>query len=58
MFTAAGETRVIEVLRGLGRGLDENAVRAAERIRFKPALRNKAAVDSTAIVHIVFQLAY
>jgi hypothetical protein len=26
-------------------------------MRFKPALRNGSAVDSTAIVHVVFQLA-
>jgi TonB family protein len=58
LFSASGQTRVIDVVRGLGRGLDESAVRAAERIQFKPALRNKTAVDSTAIVHIVFQLAY
>jgi TonB family protein len=58
LFSAAGEVRVIEMVRGLGHGLDENAVRAAQRIRFKPALRNKEAVDSTALVHIAFQLAY
>jgi hypothetical protein len=27
-------------------------------MRFKPALRTGQAVDSTAIVHVVFQLAY
>jgi len=27
-------------------------------MRFKPALRNGQPVDSTAIVHVVFQLAY
>jgi TonB family protein len=58
LFSASGQARVLEVVRGLERGLDENAVRAAERIQFKPALRNKSAVDSTAVVHIVFQLAY
>jgi TonB family protein len=58
LFTAAGEVRVLEVTRGLGYGLNENAVRAAESIRFKPAQRAGQAVDSTAIVHILFQLAY
>jgi TonB family protein len=58
LFTASGEARVIEMIRGLGHGLDENAVRAAQRIRFKPALRDGEPVDSSAIVHIVFQLAY
>jgi hypothetical protein len=31
---------------------------AANKMRFKPALRYGQAVDSTAIVHVVFQLAY
>jgi hypothetical protein len=31
---------------------------AANHMRFKPALRNGSPVDSTAIVHVVFQLAY
>jgi TonB family protein len=58
LFTAAGEVRVLEVTRGLGYGLNENATRAAQQIRFKPAQRAGQPVDSTAIVHIVFQLAY
>jgi TonB family protein len=58
LFTAAGEVRILEVVRSLGHGLDENAIRAAEKIRFKPALRNKLPVDSTAVVRIAFQLAY
>jgi TonB family protein len=57
MFGANGELRVNRVVRGLGHGLDEAAVSAANRIKFKPAQRNGAAVDSTAIVHVIFQLA-
>jgi TonB family protein len=57
-FTQSGSVRVLDVIRGLGHGLDENAVRAAEQIRFKPAQRAGQSVDSTAVVHIVFQLAY
>jgi periplasmic protein TonB len=45
------------VIRGLGHGLDENAQRAAEQIRFKPAMQEGQPADSTATVHIVFQLA-
>jgi TonB family protein len=56
-FTAAGEVRVINVIQGLGHGLDQNAIRAAQQIRFKPAQRDGQPVDSTATVHIVFQLA-
>jgi len=44
-------------LQGLGYGLDEQAVKAAEQIKFKPALHEGRPVDSTAVVHIVFQLA-
>jgi TonB family protein len=58
LFTASGQVRILGVTRGLGHGLDENAVRAAEQIRFKPAAREGSAVDSQATVHIVFQLAY
>ena len=58
LFTAGGEPRVLEVVRGLGHGLDETAIRAAQQIRFKPALRDGLPVDSTATVHILFQLAY
>jgi len=57
VFEASGKLRVLRVVRGLGHGLDENAVRAAEQIRFKPALRDGQPSDSTAVVHIIFQLA-
>jgi hypothetical protein len=49
--------RVLRVVRGLGHGLDDSAVRAAEQIRFKPALKDGQPSDSTAVVHIIFQLA-
>ncbi|HEX8811406.1 MAG TPA: energy transducer TonB [Terracidiphilus sp.] len=57
-FSASGTLHVNRVVRGLGHGLDEAAVAAANKIRFKPALRNGQPVDSTAIVHVTFQLAY
>ena len=56
-FTASGQVHVIRVVHGLGHGLDEQAVRAAEKITFKPAQRQGQAVDSTATLHIIFQLA-
>jgi TonB family protein len=58
LFAASGEVRVLRIVRGLSHGLDENAIAAAEAIRFRPAERAGMAADSTAIVHIVFQLAY
>jgi TonB family protein len=57
-FAANGQLHVNRVVRGLGHGLDEAAVNAADKMRFKPALRNGQAIDSTAIVHVVFQMAY
>ena len=58
MFGANGQLQVIRVVRGLGHGLDEAAIAAANKIRFKPATRTGQPIDSTAIVHVVFQLAY
>ncbi len=57
-FSANGQLHVNRVVRGLGHGLDEAAVAAANKMHFKPALRYGQAMDSTAIVHVVFQLAY
>ena len=55
-FTAAGDVRVLRVVRGLGHGLDEAARLAALRIRFKPAQSDSGPVDSRATVHITFRL--
>lgn len=57
VLEASGKLRVLRVVRGLGHGLDDAAVRAAEQIRFKPALKDGQPYDSTAVVHIIFQLA-
>jgi TonB family protein len=58
VFPASGPVRIVRVTKGLGHGLDEAAVRAAQQIRFKPALQQGRAVDFPATVHIVFQLAF
>jgi TonB family protein len=57
VFTASGQLQVRRLVKGLGHGLDESALRAAQQIRFRPALRDGAPYDSTALVHIVFELA-
>src|SRR5579871_5837743 len=57
VFEASGKLHVVKVVRGLGHGLDDAAVRAAEQIRFKPALKDGQPSDSTALIHIIFQLA-
>jgi TonB family protein len=57
VFEASGKIHVLKVVRGLGYGLDDAAVHAAEQIHFKPALKDGQPSDSTALVHIIFQLA-
>jgi TonB family protein len=57
VFAATGQIRILKVVQGLGHGLDESAVRAAEKIQFKPALQNGQPADFRAVLHIVFQLA-
>lgn len=56
LFSADGRVHVMRVLQGLGYGLDEQAVKAAEQIKFKPALHQGQPIDSTALVHIIFEL--
>ncbi|HEY1465162.1 MAG TPA: energy transducer TonB [Terriglobales bacterium] len=58
MFGANSQLHVNRVVRGLGHGLDEAAIDAANKIRFKPAMQSGAATDSTAIVHVSFQMAF
>jgi TonB family protein len=55
-FMASNQARVLRVVRGLGHGLDEAAIQAAEQIRFKPAQRSGRPVDFRTTVHIVFKL--
>jgi TonB family protein len=57
MFAASGQLHVQRVVKGLGHGLDESAMRAAQQIRFRPAQRDGSPYDTAALVHIVFELA-
>ncbi len=57
VLEASGSLKVVRVVRGLGHGLDDNAVKAAEQIRFKPAMKDGQPADSTVVLHIIFQLA-
>src|SRR6266550_735552 len=57
VFTATGQVRVQRVVQGLGHGLDESAIQAAQKIQFKPALKDGQPADFQAVLHIVFQLA-
>src|SRR5271165_392760 len=54
VFTATGQIRIVRIVQGLGHGLDESAVRAAEQIQFRPALKNGQPSDFPAVLHIVF----
>jgi TonB family protein len=58
VFLANGSMQVSNVVSGLGHGLDEAAVQAAQQIRFKPAKRDGEAMDFPARVRIEFRLAY
>ena len=58
VFLASGSVNIVGVSQGLGHGLDEAALQAARRIRFKPAQRDGKAVDFPATIRIVFQLAF
>jgi TonB family protein len=57
VFTAGGQIKIKGVVHGLGHGLDESAIRAAEKIQFKPALKDGQPTDFPAVLHIMFQLA-
>ena len=54
---SGGEVHVNRVVKGLGHGLDEAAITAAEQIKYKPAISNGHPVDFPAVIHIVFQIA-
>jgi TonB family protein len=58
VFLANGTVQISRVVSGLGHGLDESAVRAAQQIKFKPAKREGQSVDFPARVRIEFRLAY
>jgi len=57
VLEASGSVKVLRVVRGLGHGLDEEAMREAGLLRFKPALRDGQPSDSTVVLHVVFQIA-
>lgn len=57
VLEASGRVKVLRVVRGLGHGLDEEAVKEAGQLRFKPALHDGQPSDSTVVLHVVFQIA-
>ncbi len=58
IFKANGEIQIQGVVKSLGHGLDEMAIKDAKLIKYKPAISNGQPVDFPATVHIEFLLAY
>jgi TonB family protein len=56
IFLASGQIKVTGVVSGLGFGMDGEAIHAAQRIRFTPAMRDGKPVDFSARVRIEFRL--
>jgi TonB family protein len=56
IFQASGAVKVVRIIKGLGHGLDEAAQQAALQVRFKPATRAGAPVDTNATISITFEL--
>lgn len=57
VFEASGALHINRVVKGLGYGLDNMALSAAQQIQFRPALRDGQPYDYAALVHIRFELA-
>lgn len=51
-----GSASVIKIVHGLGYGLDENATRALEQWKFKPATRNGEPVDLALDVTVTYRI--
>lgn len=51
-----GELRNVHVLRGVGMGLDENALKAVKKYRFKPALKDGKPVAVYLNVQVNFRI--
>jgi len=51
-----GKPRAFRILHGLGLGLDEKAIEAVSRWKFKPAMRNGKLVRAPATIEVNFRL--
>jgi len=56
IFLASGQIKVTRVVSGLGFGMDDDAIHAAQRIRFTPAMLHGKPVDFSARIRIEFRL--
>lgn len=57
LLSARGKVARVRVVKGLPAGLTENAIRAACKIEFKPAMKNGQAVSQWLTAEYVFRLA-
>ena len=57
LLSARGKVARVRDVKGLPAGLTENAIRAACKIEFKPAMKNRQAVSQWVTVEYVFRLA-
>jgi TonB family protein len=55
-FLASGQIKVTRVVNGLGFGMDDEAIHAAQRIRFTPAMLDGKPIDFSARIRIEFRL--
>ena len=53
---ARGQVQNISVAQGLGLGLDEKAIAAVQKWRFRPGTRNGKPVTTPAMIHLSFRL--
>ena len=51
-----GKVDIVHLVRSLGFGLDENAIEALKRWRFRPAMKDGAPVDVTMNIEVRFSL--
>ena len=56
VFSENGTVEDVVVFRGLGHGLTENAIKAAKRIRFQPAIKNGHPVSMKMMIEYAFDL--
>jgi protein TonB len=56
IFLASGQIKVTRVVSGLGFGMDDEAIHAAQLIRFTPAMLDEKPVDFSARIRIEFRL--
>jgi periplasmic protein TonB len=51
-----GSIEILKVVRGLGLGLDENAIQALRQWKFRPGMRNGVPVDVALNIEVNFSL--